>query len=53
LLGTTVLKVFLLDLSALQAFYRIISFIVLGLLLLTIAYCYNRFKHIIFGEDEP
>ena len=53
LLGATVLKVFLLDLSSLQTFYRIISFIVLGLLLLAVSYSYNRFKHFIFGEDEP
>ena len=53
LLCATVLKVFLIDLSSLQTFYRIISFIVLGLLLLAVAYCYNRFKHFIFGENEP
>ena len=52
LLGATALKVFMLDLSSLRTFYRIISFIVLGLLLLIVAYGYNRFKHIIFGEDE-
>jgi len=52
LLGLTVLKVFLVDLSALQTFYRIISFIVLGLLLLAVSYGYNRFKHFIFGEDQ-
>jgi uncharacterized membrane protein len=52
LLGATVLKVFLLDLSSLMTVYRIVSFIVLGMLLLVIAYCYNRYKHIIFGEDE-
>jgi len=52
LLGLTVLKVFLVDLSALQTFYRIISFIVLGLLLLAVSYGYNRFKHLIFGEDQ-
>lgn len=53
LLGVTVLKVFLLDLSELQTFYRIISFIVLGLLLLAVSYGYNRFKNLIFGEDQP
>jgi uncharacterized membrane protein len=53
LLGAAVLKVFLVDLSALQTFYRIISFIVLGLLLLVVSYGYNRFKHLIFGEDKP
>ena len=53
LLAVTIVKVFLVDLSALQTFYRIISFIVLGLLLLAVSYCYNRFKHFIFGEDQP
>jgi uncharacterized membrane protein len=53
LLGATVLKVFLVDLSSLQTMYRIISFIVLGLLLLAVSYSYNRFKHFIFGEDQP
>ncbi len=53
LLGLTVVKVFLLDLSSLQTLYRIISFIVLGLLLLAVSYSYNRFKHFIFGEDQP
>jgi uncharacterized membrane protein len=52
LLGVTIFKVFWMDLSSLQTFYRIISFIVLGLLLLAVSYGYNRFKHIIFGEDE-
>lgn len=53
LLGMTVLKVFFVDLSALRTFYRIISFIVLGLLLLAVSYAYNRYKHFIFGEDQP
>jgi uncharacterized membrane protein len=53
LLGATVAKVFLVDLSALQTFYRIISFIVLGLLLLSVSYGYNRFKNFIFGENQP
>jgi len=53
LLGATVLKVFLVDLSALQTFYRVISFIVLGLLLLAVSYGYNRFRQLIFGEDQP
>lgn len=52
LLGATILKVFLVDLSALETFYRIISFVVLGLLLLSVSYGYNRFKHLIFGEDS-
>lgn len=53
LLGATILKVFFVDLSSLQTLYRIISFIVLGLLLLAVSYGYNRYKHYIFGEDQP
>jgi uncharacterized membrane protein len=52
ILGCAVLKVFLMDLSFLEPVYRIISFIVLGLLLLAVSYGYNRFRHIIFGEDR-
>ncbi len=53
LLGITVLKLFLLDLSTLKPLFRIVSFIVLGLLLLAVSYGYNRFRHLIFGEDQP
>lgn len=53
LLGVTVLKVFLLDLSTLEPLFRIVSFIVLGLLLLAVSYGYNRFRDLIFGEDQP
>lgn len=52
ILGGAVLKVFILDLSFLEPLYRIISFIVLGLLLLAVSYGYNRFRNIIFGEDR-
>jgi len=52
ILGGAVLKVFFMDLSFLEPLYRIISFIVLGLLLLAVSYGYNRFRHIIFGEDQ-
>ncbi|ACF11623.1 membrane protein [Chlorobaculum parvum NCIB 8327] len=52
ILGVAVLKVFFMDLSFLETVYRIISFIVLGLLLLAVSYGYNRFRHIIFGEDQ-
>lgn len=51
-LGGAVLKVFLIDLSFLEPLYRIVSFIVLGLLLLAVSYGYNRFRHLIFGEDQ-
>lgn len=42
LLGLTTLKVFFLDLSALERVYRIISFIVLGAILLAVSYLYQQ-----------
>lgn len=52
LIGITVFKVFLFDLSELRTIYRIISFVIPGFLLLIVSYFYNRFKHYIFGEDK-
>ena len=52
LLGITILKVFFIDLGSLQTLYRIISFIVLGLLLLAVSYSYNRFRNLIFGDER-
>ena len=43
-LMVTVGKVFLYDLSILTSIYRVISFIVLGLLLLAGAYAYQRLR---------
>lgn len=51
LVGVTTVKVFFFDLSELKTIYRIVSFVILGLLLLAVSYLYNRFKHRIFGED--
>ena len=42
LLGVTTLKVFFIDLSALDKIYRIISFIVLGAILLAVSYFYQQ-----------
>jgi len=42
LIGATVLKVFLYDLAVLERGYRIASFIVLGAILLTISYAYQK-----------
>ncbi|MDQ3803134.1 MAG: DUF2339 domain-containing protein, partial [Acidobacteriota bacterium] len=42
LLGLTTLKVFFWDLSSLDRAYRIVSFIVLGLILLAVSYLYQR-----------
>lgn len=52
LLAITIFKVFLIDLSELGTLYRIVSFVILGLVLLIVSYFYNRFKHRLFGEDR-
>jgi hypothetical protein len=44
LLGLVVGKVFLVDLAELEAIYRILSFLVLGLVLLGVSYLYQRRK---------
>lgn len=44
LLGSTILKVFLLDLAGLDQLYRIIAFIVLGVVVLAGSYLYFRFS---------
>ncbi len=45
ILGITICKIFLFDLSFLDTIYRIISFIVLGVILLATSYVYQRNKH--------
>lgn len=42
LLAATALKVFLLDLSELETFYRIVSFIALGVVLLAVSFLYQQ-----------
>jgi uncharacterized membrane protein len=42
LLGVVIVKVFLFDLSFLQKFYRIVSFLLLGLALMLISFYYQR-----------
>ena len=44
LFGLAILKVFLYDLSNLETGYRIVSFIVLGIIILIAAFLYNKFK---------
>ncbi|MEK6408382.1 MAG: DUF2339 domain-containing protein [Acidobacteriota bacterium] len=44
LLGLTIFKVFLFDLSSLVKLYRIISFIVLGAILLAVSFLYQRYR---------
>ena len=49
LLAATVLKVFLVDMQALDRGYRIVAFVVLGVLLLAISRLYQRELR----RDEP
>lgn len=49
-LGVVIFKVFLYDLSNLSTPYRILSFIVLGVILLGVSWLYQRYKHLILGE---
>jgi uncharacterized membrane protein len=44
LFGLTVAKVFLVDLSELDAIYRILSFLVLGAVLLAASFLYARYR---------
>ncbi len=44
LLSITIVKVFFFDLSSLEKLYRIISFIVLGLILLGVSFLYQRLR---------
>jgi uncharacterized membrane protein len=53
LLGLTIAKVFLIDLSNLQAIYKVISFIFLGVILILISFMYQKFSHIITGFIGP
>jgi uncharacterized membrane protein len=57
LLGLTIFKVFLFDLSSLEKLYRIISFIVLGAILLAVSFLYQRYRQrvaeLIGDGDSP
>lgn len=52
LLGLTTLKVFFLDLSGLDRVYRIISFGVLGLVLLAVSYLYQKSQRAAADAEE-
>ncbi len=44
LFGITIFKVFIIDLSGLEQVYRIVSFIGLGVILLSVSFLYTRYK---------
>lgn len=52
LLGMTILKVFLVDLSSLDKIYRVLSFVVLGVILLAVSFLYQRSQQRIAGEKK-
>jgi len=52
LLGLTTLKVFFWDLASLDRIYRIISFVVLGLILLAVSYLYQKTQRAAGAEEE-
>jgi uncharacterized membrane protein len=51
ILGGTLGKVMLLDLSRLEAIWRILSLAGLGVLLLAASFLYYKYRHIIFGAE--
>ena len=50
LLVVTIFKVFLLDLSFLEGPYRILSFLVLGVILVGVSFLYQPHKDVLLGE---
>lgn len=52
LFAVTIVKVFLADMSRVSTPFRIISFIVLGVLLIGASYLYHKYKGLIVPEDE-
>jgi uncharacterized membrane protein len=53
LLSITIIKVFFFDLSSLERLYRIISFIVLGVILLAVSFLYQRLRQRVDTPIEP
>lgn len=52
LFGITILKVFLIDLSTLRFFYRIISFLVLSLILTAVSFLYQKYIVVLIGQKS-
>lgn len=42
----TILKVFLFDLSFLEGVYQILSFLVLGAILVAVSFLYQKYRHV-------
>ena len=52
LFGVTLLKYFFYDLADLSTVSKTIVLVILGVLLLVISFLYNKYKAIIFSEDD-
>ncbi len=52
LFGVTLLKLYIIDLADISTGGKIISFIALGILLLTISFMYQKFKNVLFADDS-
>ncbi len=53
LFGLTIAKVFLVDLAAVETAYRIVSFLILGLVLLGVSFLYQRARGGAEGMPPP
>jgi len=53
LFAATLVKLFFYDLSYLDTISKTIVFVVLGLLLLVISFLYNKYKKVIFEDNNP
>jgi uncharacterized membrane protein len=53
LLGATLLKLFVYDLSSFNTLSKTVVFVSLGLLLLVVSFLYNKYRAVIFTEDVP
>ena len=52
LFGVTLIKLFFYDLATLSTVSKTIVLVILGILLLIISFLYNKYKEIIFGDDD-
>jgi uncharacterized membrane protein len=52
LFGITLIKLVTIDTWDLPTIYKVIAFILLGAILLIVAFLYQKFKTLIFGDDD-
>ncbi|HUS02916.1 MAG TPA: DUF2339 domain-containing protein [Chitinophagaceae bacterium] len=52
LFGVTLLKLFFYDLATLSTVSKTIVLVMLGIILLIVSFLYNKYKGVIFGDDE-